>query len=463
MSELDTNLENYHYVDLMALFELEPQHSIEDAKKKSSDFIEALGDEDESIVDFIRKAQLKMLEMHDLTINEGNKNPIKREFYYKYMCLDSRFRENNSVINNQSTIDAASFDEVVLSNNETTNYQVNLSETLKNVVKMTFCFASIPFTWYNVYEPKNRFELIKNNENPIVILLSPGHYNLNSDATDPKNIITALNNAVVTAGISGVFSFNSINGKVDFTNNEVDVLTLNYIVDIDIGCKSQMKVDNHFGTILGFKRITYTINPNENIVSEGFPNMVRTKYLIIELNDFNKNAIANKFIHAQTRDDTLSLPDYYNPLVLQNADGTIPDADLNGTCINDVVKYDGIQENNKLIPLYNESYNQQITQKQLYSLNEIIKSKANNKQVKQEFAASPNFFAYIPLSKDDLDNFGGVNVHDYHTSEFNERVYYGPVNIERLQVRVLDDNGEVISFNGSEWTLTMNIEQLYQY
>lgn len=463
MSELDTNLENYKYYDLMTLFDLEPQNSVEDAKIKSNDFIEALQGEDQAIVDFIKKAQTKLLETHNLAIKQGNKNPIKRELHYKYLCLDSRFRQNNSTISNQSTIDTASFDEIVLSNNETTNYVINLSETLKNVVRMKLCLASIPFTWYNVYEPKNKFNVTKEGENPITISLDPGHYTLNSDATDPKNIITVLNNTLVAKGVAGVFSLNIINGKIDFTNYETDVLTLNFIVDNVIGCNSNFKIDNHFGTILGLKKIAYSISPSERIVSEGFPNMVRTKYLIIELNDFNKNVIANKFIHARNRDDALSLPKYYNPLVTQNADGIIPDADLNGTCVNDVVKYNGIQQNHKLIPFYNETYNQQITQKQLYSLNEIIKSKSNNKQVKQEFTSSPNFFAYIPLSKYDLDNFGNVNVHDYDTSDFNERVYYGPVNIERLEVKVLDDNGEVIDFNGSEWTLTLKIEQLYQY
>ena len=239
-------------------------------------------------------------------------------------------------------------------------------------------------------------------------------------------------------------------------------MTLNFIVDSINDCNSNLKIDNNFGTILGLKKIMYTVNPSEIIISEGFPNMVRTKYLIIELNDFNKNAISNKFIHARNRNDVLSLPKYYNPLVVQNADGTIPDAELNGICIDDLIKNNGIQPNHKQVPYYNETFNQQITQKQLYSMNEIIKSKSNNKSLKQEFAASPNFFAYIPLSKDDLENFGSINLHDYETSDFNERVYFGPVNIERLQIKVLDDNGDIIDFNGAEWTLTLKIEQLYQ-
>ena len=118
MSELDTNLENYDYGDLMTLFDLEPQNSLEDAKKKSNDFIEALHGEEQSIINFIKKAQSKLLETHKSKTEEGNKNPIKRELYHKYLCLDSRFRQNNSAIDNQNVIDSKSFDEIVISNND---------------------------------------------------------------------------------------------------------------------------------------------------------------------------------------------------------------------------------------------------------------------------------------------------------------------------------------------------------
>jgi len=43
-----------------------------------------------------------------------------------------------------------------------------------------------------------------------------------------------------------------------------------------------------------------------------------------------------------------------------------------------------------------------------------------------------------------------------------ERVYFGPVNIRRMTVRLVSDRGNVIDLNGSDWTFSLIAEQLYQ-
>ena len=45
----------------------------------------------------------------------------------------------------------------------------------------------------------------------------------------------------------------------------------------------------------------------------------------------------------------------------------------------------------------------------------------------------------------------------------NERVYFGPVDIERVRVRLIDDKGNTVNLNGVDWSFTLSIEQLYQY
>ena len=41
--------------------------------------------------------------------------------------------------------------------------------------------------------------------------------------------------------------------------------------------------------------------------------------------------------------------------------------------------------------------------------------------------------------------------------------YFGPVNIDRLAVKLLDDKGNILNLNGNDWCFTLVCECLYQY
>jgi hypothetical protein len=45
----------------------------------------------------------------------------------------------------------------------------------------------------------------------------------------------------------------------------------------------------------------------------------------------------------------------------------------------------------------------------------------------------------------------------------NKRTYFGPVNIDRMRVRLLDDKGNILNLNGAEWSISIISENLYQY
>ena len=47
--------------------------------------------------------------------------------------------------------------------------------------------------------------------------------------------------------------------------------------------------------------------------------------------------------------------------------------------------------------------------------------------------------------------------------EANERTYFGPVTIDRMRVRLLDDKGNLVNLNDVDWSFSLLIEQLYQY
>ena len=45
----------------------------------------------------------------------------------------------------------------------------------------------------------------------------------------------------------------------------------------------------------------------------------------------------------------------------------------------------------------------------------------------------------------------------------NKRVYFGPVNLVRMRVTLIDDMGNIVNLNGADWNITLISEILYQY
>jgi hypothetical protein len=60
-----------------------------------------------------------------------------------------------------------------------------------------------------------------------------------------------------------------------------------------------------------------------------------------------------------------------------------------------------------------------------------------------------------------LDN-NDVYVDYGGTLQNQERTYFGPVNIHRMTVKLINDKGEVVDLNGANWSFSFICEQLYQ-
>ena len=63
------------------------------------------------------------------------------------------------------------------------------------------------------------------------------------------------------------------------------------------------------------------------------------------------------------------------------------------------------------------------------------------------------------LSKDGI--YQSIDAPGLTTTLNRTREYFGPVDIQRLHVRLLDEYGRVISLNGCDWSFSLAFEKLY--
>ena len=148
----------------------------------------------------------KLLQTTPLFYGASKLNPLLKETQKRVLQLDSQFRNYD----NYPT---------------STDYIINLSEHLHNVVSLRLHSVSIPYTWYNVSNvyDANYFKLLGNVDGikgvyDLTFNIPSGTYNTIQLMDAINNSITevAANNTDIEFGTTGV-SYNELTSKITFT------------------------------------------------------------------------------------------------------------------------------------------------------------------------------------------------------------------------------------------------------
>jgi hypothetical protein len=200
------------------------------------------------------------------------------------------------------------------------------------------------------------------------------------------------------------------------------------------------------------------------------------KYLILAIDDFNQNHINNGLVTITELSKSLKLPSYYNPSIPYTCTsiGLTPGSSNLAADISELGNTSQTSNGNGLLlaEKLNLSYKQVpqvlpsapriLTQAQIYSINEIIKNNERNTNYRTKAPSSSDTFALIPIKHGGY-NTGDVYVEFGGSLQDNKRIYFGPVNIERMRVKLMDDKGNIVNMNGADWSVTLISENLYQY
>ena len=96
----------------------------------------------------------------------------------------------------------------------------------------------------------------------------------------------------------------------------------------------------------------------------------------------------------------------------------------------------------------------------LYSINQ---SQLSQQSMSKQYSPGPyikDLFGIIPVK---VPNSPGDTYTEFGGSLQNqERLYFGPVNIRKMSIQLLNDRGDIVDLNGSNWTFSFICEQLYR-
>ena len=143
------------------------------------------------------------------------------------------------------------------------------------------------------------------------------------------------------------------------------------------------------------------------------------------------------------------MPSYYNASI------------INQECENVEVNLNNMET--RKIPMVKKSYPRKLTQAQIYAANEIVANRKASLNNRSTGPTASDIFAIIPLINITKQIRPDPYILIGTSLQEAQRTYFGPVSIERLRVRLLDDKGNLVNLNDNDWSFSMIVEQLYQY
>ena len=439
----------------------------------------------------MNREQLGVNNNFSVPVAQDKLNPNLENITSRFINLDSQFRQSAG---GQETF--------------STDYTLDLSDPLTNVVTLRLYSYQIPFTWYVIdHQYGNTCFWVTNSGNTFKIFIEPGNYT-------PLNFCVALNAAFTINGFTyvgadplhSIVTYNGNNGKItinltdckDPANNNIIYIVQNTIFDgaIDayftffdfsgqlnclndeISCAVQnISFNNTLGWLMGFRLPIVPVFATPGNIGNAVLDLFGPKYFILVIDDYNQNHINNGLITITELSTKLALPSYFNTSQPYICSPNVPNISplLSINSIGNYSQSSGLNPINIANTLQDKldlSYGSKqtilpsaprtLTQAQLYTINEIMKNREKNTSYRSKAPTSADTFALIPIKRSGL-NIGDIYVDFSGSLQDNKRIYFGPVDIDRMRIRLLDDRGFVVDLHGVDWCITLISENLYQY
>jgi len=422
----------------------------------------------------MNRKQLGVSNNYQVPYAQDTLNPTLENSISRLVNLDSHYRQSSSGYNSIST-----------------DYTLDLSEPLKNVLNVGLYSFSIPYTWYTIDVQYNNYYFnIVNNNISFRIEIETGNYTpetfcieVNDKFLKKGFLVPEGNPNIVTYLASKAKLFFQFQNVIDPSGNLINTLIIEQIFNKDKNayfefyisnsnnvedCDSNEQttyIDNTLGWLMGFRLPVVPILNTGNIPVSVL-DLFGPKYFLIVLDDFNSNRLNNGLITITELSTKLSFPEYYT--------STLPHEclnEINNTQIlenefansnNGLLFIEKLEIINKFTPQVVPTSPRTLTQAQIFTINSISKNRSKSTNLRSKPPNQSDSFAIIPIKKGTMP-LGDVYCDFGGSLQENKRRYFGPVNISRLTIKLINDKGYVVDLHGGEWTITLICEELYQY
>ena len=395
----------------------------------------------------MNRNQLGVNNDYQLPVAQGQLNPNLKNTTTRLMNIDSQYREN--IFPFISDPDSPS---------SPTNFTLDLSDPIHNAININVTSYQIPYSWYLIdadWRSNSCFFV-----DGSAVSIGSGNYS-------QVELVQAIQESMTTSlptDISNIdISYSSISGKTTITNNNNISIRITFYdptgeLVCNPNCKTTPKFNNNLGWILGFRGNTniskgdpiygemiYTLATGDSVESEAFMDVIGPKYFLLILDDFQQNHLNKGLVGITPTQKAVEIPSYWNADLVISANGCEPSSN-----------------SKKKTPTYVQNAPRRLTQAQLFTLNSTTQSRSQTQHNRLTSPTNTNVLAHIPLKGINTLIPGKVLIDDFNLHEA-ERIYFGPVDLERMRVRLVDDQGYTVNLNGNNWSFTMSATSLYQY
>lgn len=390
-------------------------------------------------MNIINKPKNAYVETYSKNLVDGKINPLKRTSYKKIININSRFRENYTTC-------------------PATNYFFNFPEVINKVVSMKLSNIILPNFVYTVNSNtgSDNFTISVTNLDDSVISQI---IQIPSGSYTAQKIVTKINSVLTSVSISGVspivLKHDDTTAKMSF-DISWNLLTLNDVkkITFDFSYKEPTRQSNNvnnlynqisnniykdqltLGWLLGFRGNYINGNTNTNTTNTTTTSTVTTTTTNVQQNTLNS---------IRNRHSTL--------LIKKNGEQYLEKnnycCENTSTTINNMFIYscdssDSVLEAESIYdPVVNRYF--------MLSVNDF----QNNHN---RCLVSPS------LSETMADTNLLAKVYSNSSETFYEnpeRLYFGPSNLSRFHIKLLDEFGRIVDFNNGDFSFSLELEILY--
>jgi len=353
---------------------------------------------------------------NDVKQYDGNHFIIKNENNEYSSTLENNKQINKSIIKRTYTIDSLFRQNYNANDNQSHNYIITLPETINKAITMSVNSIEIPLTYHNISEELNnnsfKVSLLDKNNNPkdisSLLMLPNGLYEARYNTTETlnraRNIVTEISNQLL--------SFNtdiSNEGRLDFG---IDVRS-GYGIFRFIPINNNFFDDNKI-------EIDFDVNNNENILDQ-----VTGKYISTSC---YQNKLQQKL--------GWQLGYRIDKFIIDNSNN-FPSRAI---CYINYPRY-----------LY-------------IAIDDFQSSSRNYFSIASDSIIAPNIIGRINilnlLEKNSAFKQGAAPGDFLYNQKFL-REYFGPTDINKLKISLLDEYGRPFTLNNMDWSFILSFECFY--